>query len=456
MRSRARLAVSSSLALVVAGLCTASATSEPKRPAVGPSITAIEATFDDPLRTTFYDVSLLTPAGPTTNWQWFFEPPEDDKSCNRFEVVSETQTISRAAWHHADTDGCHHAGTEHNGTISVLADNGGWGCMAEITGTRTHLGPSTPPCRKLREPVKPSTPSDGKPQSTKDLYSKIDNKLEAKGARETGAGTVIAGLGAALVGVGFGTSATVVGVPIGAPTAIVGAGLLIIGSVVIYVGAERTATGKEYANMAVDPPDPHYAVVAKPSAISLGHLKLKANGPAALDKAVALANTYIADGARLIALMRVIRTTADRAAGAAKAKATAALVKQRSAFVAYARQAANLIERQQQTRHALAAALGDAKVTLDVSAAGARKAADALAKNTAASKKGSALPGFLYGRLGFDAAAVAKLQQQAVAALRTSGGFSFPKALVDPSLDTAERAAARVLRTWAAAVAKQT
>jgi len=116
-------------------------------PPPAPSVSAVEAVFDEGQRATFYLVAVRATRQGTPTYTWSLAPPADDPGCNRFEAVPGSP--ERAVWHHADTDGCSHAGAEHPGTVTVTITTSAWECTATFEGTETRTGPRPQRCRQL-------------------------------------------------------------------------------------------------------------------------------------------------------------------------------------------------------------------------------------------------------------------------------------------------------------------
>jgi len=107
-----------------------------------PVLSKMHAHFVENEKSTYYTVEVTgTTAKPT--YSWALQPPTDDLTCNNFEV---TPAGNEAIWHHADTDGCHHNGIQHNGTIVVVVLVGGWKCTATYFGTLDGDGLQPDPC----------------------------------------------------------------------------------------------------------------------------------------------------------------------------------------------------------------------------------------------------------------------------------------------------------------------
>ena len=452
MSARALLLVAGAgVALAVAFLAGLVTTATASHSQARPAITVIQATFIEAEKTTYYEVYLNDPASATSTWTWNLEPPADDPTCNKFEVVAQERARSRAAWHHADSEGCNHKGSDHLGRVNVSVVTGDYSCNETITGTHDHFGPDTEPCFKKPAPPKPTTtttsgpagppPSKDKPQSQKDKLNKADAALEGIGAVAIGVGTFIGVVGGIVFTIGGVETASIFGAPAGVPTMIAGGALAL-------VGAGLTGLGKYYAYVAVDPPDFRYAVVATPRAIELPHAKVPANSSPAAKKDAAAINAALDNTARLVAVLQALRTSVDRASGAIKKGATAEAARQRKAVAIYARKAASLIEENVKLRRAVVAAFNATHTRLVVTPRGMAKFAELAAQKGLGSQATTTLR-----RLGLSAPTIRAVQQQVVRSLEHTAQFSFPAILINAKADAAELAAARSLRAWAKAVA---
>ncbi len=116
-------------------------------PPPAPEVSAVEAVFDEGQRATFYSVAVSARRQGEPTYAWHLTPPADDPGCNRFAPVPGSP--GRAVWHHADTDGCSHAGSEHAGTVTVTITTSAWKCTATFEGTETRTGPPPQRCRQL-------------------------------------------------------------------------------------------------------------------------------------------------------------------------------------------------------------------------------------------------------------------------------------------------------------------
>jgi hypothetical protein len=113
-----------------------------------PVLSKMHAHFVESEKATHYTVEVTgTTATPAYNWA--LQPPMDDPTCNKFEVTS---AGNEAIWHHADTDGCHHNGIQHDGTIVVVVLVAGWKCTATYFGTLDGDGPQPEPCTSTATP----------------------------------------------------------------------------------------------------------------------------------------------------------------------------------------------------------------------------------------------------------------------------------------------------------------
>lgn len=122
---------------------TSPQTTAPPSPPPAPKVSPVKAEFVEGQKATFYAVAVRATRQGAPTYAWHLSPPADDPGCNRFGPVPGSP--ARAVWHHADTDGCSHTGTEHLGTVTVTITTTVWRCTATFVGTLTRTG--TPPQR---------------------------------------------------------------------------------------------------------------------------------------------------------------------------------------------------------------------------------------------------------------------------------------------------------------------
>ena len=108
----------------------------------------MHAHFVEAEKSTHYTVKVEGTTA-TPRYSWALQPPPDDLLCNKFEV---TPAGNEAIWHHADTDNCHHQGTQHLGTIVVVVLIGSWKCTATYFGTLDGDGPDPGACTSTTPP----------------------------------------------------------------------------------------------------------------------------------------------------------------------------------------------------------------------------------------------------------------------------------------------------------------
>jgi hypothetical protein len=112
-----------------------------------PKLSPISAVFDPAQRATFYVISVRATGQGTPNYSWHLSPPKDNPDCNKFGSIAGAP--ERAIWHHADSDGCSHTGTQHLGTVTVTVTTRAWECKASFFGTLTHSGSPPQRCRRI-------------------------------------------------------------------------------------------------------------------------------------------------------------------------------------------------------------------------------------------------------------------------------------------------------------------
>lgn len=116
----------------------------PKPPPQPPVVSPVKAVFVEGQRATFYSAAAATTERATYSWR--LTPPRDDPDCTKFAVVAGKP--NEAVWHHADTDGCSHFGSQHLGVATVTITTPHWQCTAQFLGTLTRTGPPPQSCRR--------------------------------------------------------------------------------------------------------------------------------------------------------------------------------------------------------------------------------------------------------------------------------------------------------------------
>ena len=113
--------------------------------AAAPKLSPVSATFVESQRATYYTILVNDPAESAT-YAWRLQTPPGNPTCNDFHQLA-TQP-NEAIWHHADTDGCTHNGTQHDGTVYVTITTAHWRCTASFFGTLTHTGQPNQTCTR--------------------------------------------------------------------------------------------------------------------------------------------------------------------------------------------------------------------------------------------------------------------------------------------------------------------
>jgi hypothetical protein len=126
---------------------TSTQTTVPTPPPPAPTVSPVKAEFVEGQKATFYAVAVRATRQGAPAYTWHLAPPADDPGCNRFGPVPGSP--GRAVWHHADTDGCSHTGTEHLGTVTVTVTTTAWRCTATFVGTLTRTGAPPQRCAQL-------------------------------------------------------------------------------------------------------------------------------------------------------------------------------------------------------------------------------------------------------------------------------------------------------------------
>ena len=296
-----------------------------------PELSAITATFFESLRTTWYDVKLTNPAGPTT-WRWDFTPDPLDSTCNQFTASVGGPTSGHAEFAHGAENGCHHTTPDHNVDIEVVVTTGPYTCNARIHGTTTSQGPTPELCFKqpsVVPPPKASTP----PQIAK------SNKAKWKASA----------LAEFSFGIAAGTNALAWGlIPVPDPVT-KGIAVASLGAAVVNL-----SFGLYFTYKANDPPDPNYkeavaAVVPRPALLRAGR------GVSAAEAAAV--NALLTNAAGISANDRAFLTSFERAQGAFGAADGTWDHSQSQAAAGFARAEAALLDKQPALEAALRRAL---------------------------------------------------------------------------------------------------
>ncbi|HSX23448.1 MAG TPA: hypothetical protein VLE97_11795, partial [Gaiellaceae bacterium] len=124
-----------------AAATTTQGTSVPAAPKLSP----VNATFVEAQRATFYVINVTDPAESPT-YTWRLQTPPGNPTCNNFHQL--TNQPNEAVWHHANTDGCTHNGTQHLGTVFVTVTTKYWRCTASFFGTLTQKGQPNQQCTR--------------------------------------------------------------------------------------------------------------------------------------------------------------------------------------------------------------------------------------------------------------------------------------------------------------------
>jgi hypothetical protein len=286
------VALVAALALVGGGGTATAAPEESE-----PTLTSIHASFDDDLKTTFYDVVLRNTDASVTIWRWDFTPDPNDETCNQFSVLEETNTFSKVAFAHGDDAGCHHAGRDHNVDIEVVVDTERYTCNARIHGTDTPSGPEPEPCsEKPARPVNTKAPPAAPPK-----MSKTDKDLLEGAAYFNLFSAGVSGIGAVALTL----------VPSPDP--------FTKGAAVALAGMAATSGSLGIAALAKagDPPDRRYKTLAKLAFPRPGALGTPGGATAAEAAAV---NDVLRNTAAIVGYDHAFLTSFERAQGAHAAK----------------------------------------------------------------------------------------------------------------------------------------
>jgi hypothetical protein len=124
-----------------AATTTTAAISVPAAPKLSP----VSATFVEAQRATFYTINVTDPNESAT-YSWRLQTPPGNPTCNNFHQLANQP--NEAVWHHANTDGCTHNGTQHLGTVYVTITTAHWRCTASFFGTLTHKGQPNQQCAR--------------------------------------------------------------------------------------------------------------------------------------------------------------------------------------------------------------------------------------------------------------------------------------------------------------------
>ena len=126
-------------ATTTAAAVTTTGTSVPAAPKLSP----VNATFVEAQRATFYVINV-TDSAESPTYTWRLQTPPGNPTCNNFHQLANQP--NEAVWHHANTDGCTHNGTQHLGTVFVTITTAHWKCTASFFGTLTQKGQPNQQC----------------------------------------------------------------------------------------------------------------------------------------------------------------------------------------------------------------------------------------------------------------------------------------------------------------------
>jgi hypothetical protein len=96
---------------------------------------------------TSYTVAVSATGQVEPTYAWKLTPPADEPDCDEFGPVPGEP--ERAVWRHSAADGCTRAGSDHDGTVTVVVTTDAWECTASFTGSGTATGPPVERCRTL-------------------------------------------------------------------------------------------------------------------------------------------------------------------------------------------------------------------------------------------------------------------------------------------------------------------
>jgi hypothetical protein len=111
-----------------------------------PELKSIGAVFNPQTFTTTYTENAT---GQGLSYHWAVSIPSDPVCATGF--TPNSPASNQAKWFHADvSEGgpCHHAGTDHPGTVNLVVLNADWQCTAIYQGTLSGIGPKPPPCTR--------------------------------------------------------------------------------------------------------------------------------------------------------------------------------------------------------------------------------------------------------------------------------------------------------------------
>jgi hypothetical protein len=285
-------------------------------------------------------------------------------------------------------------------------------------------------------------PAAAKTQKEKDYLMKVDNTLEGAGTGAAAGGGILLTIGASLGIVGSGVetvgaveTVSVVGAPKGIPT-------FVAGAIITGIGATFIALGKHYANASIDPPDPNFNVVAKPGRLMTLRLRVPPGASRAGRDDIDAVNAEMANLGEVNDVLDVMITSNNRATGARVAQDRNAESRQLHAVATYALLAAELTLRDVALRQAIVRAFNATHLTVTANAQALTAVAHSVARNGLPAQVTTALRAF----------GLTTGQMQAVTGLLAQPSRASANALgplESPRIDSAERGAAGVLRSFA-------
>ncbi|HEY6331625.1 MAG TPA: hypothetical protein VI756_20030 [Blastocatellia bacterium] len=410
----------------------------------------------------------LTPGTPTAYspdpifWSATVPPtppsPPDPPSCPPFAACNKTQDQITAWQQAADAA---------NAEAQQILANGQMICSQPLQNLEAQLETAVDALNVAVTSAKtaigraelPSSQSLSLMNALEEVETQADELLSDPGASVEPLETAIGALGAILAAV---TSSTVVAEVTAALTTaalVVAAGFAVaaaaevLASGVCFAGFELAASlelakAEFYQELADDPPDPNFMVIATPVVPTLPGQPLASMGfsPQVTSDLNSLVMTFEQE----IALLQVIPITINRVGGAVAAGNTFWQAQQAQAAQKYASQLASLLQNELSVRSALTNDFAASNVVFTFSSSQVQTTLGQLEQNGLPAKVSSALT-----QLGLGPSAQSDVLQAVRSVSSTLVGSlgtgTFPRALTDPSLATATNAAAGAFTSLATA-----
>jgi hypothetical protein len=409
---------------------------------VGPTISEIEATFDEADRSTRYAVEVnYAKEDGEPLFTWGLTPPKDDPACSLLRLAEQRGTIrdggggrliarSTATWHHGDE--CTHKGFQHYGWVDVLVSvhhKEKYGefnlqCSAQYFGTLSGSGQSGD---RQEATCDKSVPPQKKIPGKVPIDFKYNAQLEVAYHADLIDTYTVEGVVFTLCAVA----------PIPATQIACGIAGGISAGLVYILTKEKEAWEK----ILKDPPDRNFRVVAKPVPVKIPPL-----GPEdGLTPATAQAfNALAKASARTLSLDEALMTAINRQLGANRAHDKKAQRMQERAAARYARQLTAALKGLAPLRANLRAAIAAEAVDLTVTPKDFADAQQQLSASVFPERMATTLK-----KLGMTEAEIAQLKQRVQQRRPPGHALVFPAMIDNPGLARVEGASAAALLRYA-------